>query len=601
MKNIFFILFAFCINTVLSAADFSGKWEVWFSTASEKTYLKGLSVPATGPQLLMLSEKALNLDAFANNCDTALVRNFITVDEPGTVYLGVGCKIFALKVNGKMIYDFRSYGLGNDIELVSVKDHIIPVKLQKGRNEICFELRRTHWRQDYCYGKNRRISWDIAVKVLKDYTPVKPRLDHPVMAYRAGNDSVTFLFVTNIPVPAAIEYRMVGSSEWLREYDTAGELILREKSRIHRIRINDIAHWGDIEYRVVLLEPPLGRDGFKRPLWTDRIYKEIFLPAEIMRKAKGSEFNLFLFGDTQLSISETCRTVAQRGEYIKKMRALKEYKDADLLVHIGDTDSYFHTIEKPLLTDLFDKFAPAAGEKLKPWLLVRGNHETNGIGAEEWFDYFQMPEDKNYYSVQYGDVLFIVLDCSDLSQSNIFNAYNGPLLDTKNFVAKQARWLQKLRRSTAFRNAKFRVVLAHSEPQLQKSQVTDNIRKVIGDMLEDQSEQGMIHLWLAGHVHRYWRAARNSTRVLSRQPIKLKTGTALKKAPVNWVSVDGPKGKSAQPDFSYLSINFSADRILVRAIDEQGKRFDEFSVDRAGKLHEHFYDKSFKHYELPEK
>lgn len=597
MKKIFLIAVVLGLNIVLSAADFSGKWDVWFSNTPEKTYLKKemLQLPAEKPQQLALSEKALNLDAFANGCDTASVRNFITVDSSRTIYLGVGCKIFALYVNGKRVYNFRYFGLGNDIEFVSVKDHIIPVELKKGRNEIRFDLRRTHWLQDFCYGKNRKIMWDFAVKVLNDYKVVKPQLDHPVMAYRAGNDSVTFLFVTNIPVPAAIEYRPVGSRKWLREYDAAGELILREKSRIHRIRINDIADWGDIEYRVVLLEPPQGRDGFRYPLWTDRIYKEIFLPAGTLRKAQGREFNLFLFGDTQLSLSETCKTVADRSKYIEKMRSLKEFKDADFLVHIGDADSYFHTIEKPLLTNLFDKFAPTAGEKLKPWLLVRGNHETNGIGAEAWFDYFQMPEDKNYYTIQYGDVLFIVLDCSDVSNRGIFNAFNGPLLDTKNFIAKQTRWLQKVRRSAAFRNAKFRVVLAHNEPQIQNGQVADNIRTVIGNMLEDQSEQGMIHLWLAGHVHYYWRAERNSTKVLSRIPFKR---AALKKAPVNWVSVDGPKSNSSRPDFSYLSINFSADRIRVRAIDELGKVFDEFSVDQKGKLYEHFHDKSLKQYDL---
>lgn len=598
MKNFFLSAVIFCLNTVLAAADFSGKWEVWFSNTAEKTYLKGLSIPAEKPQQLDLTGKALDLDVFANGCDTALARNFITVDSPRTVYLGVGCKIFGLNVNGKIVYDFRSYGLGNDIEFVSVKDHIIPVELKKGRNEIRFELRRTHWRQDYCYGKDRKIRWEIAVKILDDYKPVKPRLDHPVMAYRAGNDSVTFMFVTNIPVPAAIEYRPAGSSKWLREYDTAGELILRENSRIHRIRIRDIDGWGDIEYRVVLLEPPVGRDGFKHPLWTDRIYQEILLPSATLRKAGGSDFSMFVFGDTQLSLSETCKTVAQRAEYIKKMRTFKEFQAADLLVHIGDADSYFHSIEKPLLTNLFDKFAPAAGEKLKPWLLVRGNHETNGIGAAAWFDYFQRPEDKNYYTIRYGEVLFIVLDCSDISPSNVFNAFNGPLLDTKNFIAKQARWLQKVRKSAEFRNAKFRVVLAHSEPQIERSPVSDNIRTVIGNMLEDQSEQGLIHLWIAGHVHRYWRAERNRAAVLTRQPLKLKKKAALAKAPVNWVSVDGPKSKSARPDFSYLAIDFSAARIRVRAIDEQGKCFDEFSVDQKGKMHSCFNDNSLQYYEL---
>ena len=54
-------------------------------------------------------------------------------------------------------------------------------------------------------------------------------------------------------------------------------------------------------------------------------------------------------------------------------------------MHIGDLDSVFHSVEKILLQDLFDIFAPAPGEVQKSWVLVRGNHETNGIAAENWY------------------------------------------------------------------------------------------------------------------------------------------------------------------------------------------------------------------------
>ena len=106
MKNIFLIAFILGVNLVLSAADFSDQWDVWFSNTPEKTYLKKemLQLPAKKPQQLALTEKALNLDAFAKGCDTASVRNFITVDSPRTIYLGVGCKIFALYVNSVVFY-----------------------------------------------------------------------------------------------------------------------------------------------------------------------------------------------------------------------------------------------------------------------------------------------------------------------------------------------------------------------------------------------------------------------------------------------------------------------------------------------------------------
>ena len=42
-------------------------------------------------------------------------------------------------------------------------------------------------------------------------------------------------------------------------------------------------------------------------------------------------------------------------------------------------------IGKTLFGDFFDLFARP--EKPIQWVYVRGNHEVNGIGAEDWFDY----------------------------------------------------------------------------------------------------------------------------------------------------------------------------------------------------------------------
>ena len=148
-----------------------------------------------------------------------------------------------------------------------------------------------------------------------------------------------------------------GDKEWLREYDLAGELILREKSRVHQVKITGIAGWGDIEYRLVLLEPPAGMDGLRRPMHSPRAYKEVFTPVKTLSNPDKKEFSFLLFGDTQLSFNKNCQSVEQRRAFLKKMRSFPEYKKADFLVHIGDTDSYIHDIEKYLLTDMFDDFA----------------------------------------------------------------------------------------------------------------------------------------------------------------------------------------------------------------------------------------------------
>ena len=578
----------------IGAVELPQMWDVKFFKLDEKVFLKGLTI-GDNPQQISLSGKVVNLDTLANGCDSAALRCFIDSNKAQKAWLGIGNKVFSLSLNGKKIYDFRRHGLGNDTEYVSFTDHKIPLNLKAGRNELLINTRRTQWLLDYCYGKNRDIRWDFAVKILKDYQPVKAALAHPEIVLRPDKDSVCFSFVTTEKIPAGVDYRKKGDTKWQREYDTVGDLVLRENTTAHRVKIEGISGWGDIEYRLVLLEPPAGRDGYRKPLWASRLYKEVYTPVKTLRKPDRKEFSFLLFGDTQLSLSESCRTVEDRRKLMNKLKSFPEFKQADFMVHIGDMDSVFHSVEQVLRRDFLDLFAPEKNQTVRPWVLVRGNHETNGIAAENWFDHFQMPQDKSYYSFRLGDVFFIVLDCGDVSKASNLDGYSGPLLDMERLFRKQSQWLANVRRSPEFRNARFRVVLSHAEPQIAADKMNEKIRKLTSDLLADTSDSGRIHLWLAGHVHKYWRTSAGSNILTGR----LSTPKpALTKAPVNWVTVDGPKGSGAFPDFSYLSVKCTPEKLHITAIDQNGIKFDQFEVDRKGTLKELYRSAELKNYPL---
>ena len=162
----------------------------------------------------------------------------------------------------------------------------------------------------------------------------------------------------------------------------------------------------------------------------------------------------------------------------------------------------------------------------------------------------------------------------------------------------QARWLEALRRTPEFRSAKFRVVLAHVEPQITNDIMSEKTREMMAPLLADQSPEGRIQLWICGHVHKYWRVNRGSSDLISRRPIRK---WALDKAPVTWVSVDAPKGNSSKPYFSYLSVAVTKDHITVKALDENGREFDRFAVDPQGKVTELFQSPELKHFSLSRK
>ena len=160
-----------------------------------------------------------------------------------------------------------------------------------------------------------------------------------------------------------------------------------------------------------------------------------------------------------------------------------------------------------------------------------------------------------------------------------------------NLFSKQQAWLEKLRKTEIFRSAKYRIILSHSEPQVSKREIENGIRDMTLPLLKDDSDEGRIHLWIAGHVHRYWRAKKGSKTIISRTPVK---NPALQVSPVNWVSLDGPKGDSSNPNFSYLWVKITEKQIYAKAVDENGKKLDEFVIDRKGDFKELFRAKELK-------
>jgi len=139
------------------------------------------------------------------------------------------------------------------------------------------------------------------------------------------------------------------------------------------------------------------------------------------------------------------------------------------LMQLNGTDSYdyvffngdifdYQTDEKQIidhmLSPCLESFASG-----KPFLFVRGNHETRGRYSRELADYFTSPSGKYYYSYQWGPVYNIVLDTGE-DKPDDTPVYAG-IVDFDTYRREQAAWLEKEAQTPAFRKAPFRVVMMH--------------------------------------------------------------------------------------------------------------------------------------------
>ena len=66
-----------------------------------------------------------DFEKLAEGKNHAVLKTVFNCEKSRKTYLGIGGLAFAVELNGKMIYDFRRKGLGNDYDPVSVNDHII--------------------------------------------------------------------------------------------------------------------------------------------------------------------------------------------------------------------------------------------------------------------------------------------------------------------------------------------------------------------------------------------------------------------------------------------------------------------------------------------
>jgi predicted MPP superfamily phosphohydrolase len=191
--------------------------------------------------------------------------------------------------------------------------------------------------------------------------------------------------------------------------------------------------------------------------------------------------------------------IHSKPEFVSEVvRREKEFNFAmlngDILGDINSEDD----ISKYMLIPLSKYFASN-----KPFFLTRGNHETRGAAARSLGKYIDTPNGKYYYSFNYGNACFIVLDCGE-DKPDQNPEYFG-LADFDNYRMDEAEWLAMEVQRPEFKNAKYKIVCLHMPITLEPS--ADNPS---GHGMRDCSEKfapilsnAGVDLLLSGHTHQY--------------------------------------------------------------------------------------------------
>ena len=520
---------------------------------------KNVVIPEDGVDLNV----TLKLDPKKRN--RVLLVKQLTLDSDTVVKLGMGVDFgFEVYCNNEIVYSTIRSG-GNGTYPVAAKDHIFALNLRKGKNEIKIFLQggdssfRTAIKLLPPSAPSGKISRMTANAI---YNPDLLKLRHGPWLLEPSPGAVTVAFLTDGNIAGGVEYRLQGSAQWKKVWHTSGG-ILQNSTDLHRIRLSGLMPGKVYEYRVLTA-------------LRDKEYR-ISGVYQLTAPTAGDEvFEFFVTSDTQF-------TPGQRGIYISGWQKLLD--QAAFQVSLGDLANVYDDFDQMLFGGYLAWQSPETYHG-KPLIAVRGNHELRGKQRGRWFGLLGPSSGSGYYAFRWGKVCFVVLDTWGGKKDLSLNLLSKDELD--NYLQEQRRWVEELVNSPDYTTADYRIIMAHSSPHAcNPAEGISGNAVMIAEPLFKASleEKKRIHLYLAGHIHKYRRTVPGTTSVYANAKVVKGEVEDGKKYNFPIVIFDGP-GKNFGFDLSASLIKVTPGFLDVKSFDEKSRCFDHFTVDKQGKVGE---------------
>ena len=236
---------------------------------------------------------------------------------------------------------------------------------------------------------------------------VGPYLQHVTQS------NMVVMFETDVPCVASVRYGKVRF--WKRgdkKKPTDADLMklttpLSSKQTIHRFVLSNLDAQSDYFYQASYK----GSDG-----------KDIYSSKEIFQTAvrKDSAFSFVVMGDTRSNV-----------KIFSKLCSMALAEHPNFVINVGDIVQDGR--KKSQWASMYFKPAAALMKRVPTYVAI-GNHERN---AEWYYKYSGYPAPQNYYSFDYGNAHFTIID-SNASLKKGSKQYNWLIADLEK--SKNAKW-----------------------------------------------------------------------------------------------------------------------------------------------------------------
>ncbi len=256
--------------------------------------------------------------------------------------------------------------------------------------------------------------------------------------------------------------------------------LIDANSRVHRVTLGALKPDTAYYYRIVA-----------RPILDFQAYSVKFGPTQ-----SGSVHRFTTLSDKAKSIRFACfNDVHDNIPVVRKLVGVAG--DAPELFFLNGDIVSDPRSEEQIAAKLLKPYGELFAHE-RPFVYVRGNHETRGAFARMFKNYLALPDNKYYFSFDHGPVHFTILDTGeDKPDSN--KEYSG-LVDFDAYREVQLQWIREEVETPAFKSAPFRVLMTHM-PFFGDScggYGPAACRESWGDILND----ARIDMHFCGHTHR---------------------------------------------------------------------------------------------------
>lgn len=298
-------------------------------------------------------------------------------------------------------------------------------------------------------------------------------------------DGMTVMWLTNVPCLSWVEYGTDSTNMQTARSLIEGEMIAN--NTINKIRLENLTPGTTYYYRVVSREITLYRAYQKEFGETVRSQVHSFRTMD----DSNTDFTMLIFNDIHKNYAL----------FDKLMDRVKNI-DYELVIFNGDCIDDAETEE--MIVETVDYYGSKYGSESIPSVYLRGNHETRGEYSVLLWNYLdRMGDSRTYEGFNIGDTRIVLMDVGE-DKPDDHKEYFG-MNDFTQYRKDQAAFLKEELSSTAFRNAKKRVLIHHIPIYGGKKGNFNPCLELWGPQLA----KAPFDICLNGHTHRFRHIAKN--------------------------------------------------------------------------------------------